>query len=176
MWKKSCSWWRVNYIILHCPETNCFYNVEVSKMLSVFNMKWLVPYTNQAFSSLKTMLFLSLFWREDWSQYGKLHFTQSSFQLRWPEIMNIDIKKEWVVTCLCQCLIFIPSFSMFGTVEWEISYFIWVFTTQTSGSLSDMCLLWSVLEWWPRDSSYKETNCLNEGGIQLFLLAALKEC
>ena len=36
-------------IILHCLETNCFCNVEASKMLCGFNTEWLVAYTNPGF-------------------------------------------------------------------------------------------------------------------------------
>lgn len=85
-------------------------------------------------------------------------------------------QKEWVVACLCKCLLFRPFFSILGTLEWEIDCLphLGLFTTPTSGSLSYACLLFYVPEWWQRNSSYKETNyfcCLNEGVIQLFLLA-----
>ena len=84
-------------------------------------------------------------------------------------------KRKWVVACLCKCLILRPFFSILGTLEWEVDCWrhLDLFTTPASGSLSYICLLWPVLERWQGNSSYKETKyryCLNEGGIQWFLL------
>lgn len=157
-------------LILHCLETNCFFNMEESKTLHGFNMEWLVAYTNQAFSSLKTIPFLSLLlWREKTEiDRGNLISLSQIFKPRWPELMIISIKSEWATACPCQCLPFRPFFSILGTLEWEIDCLphLGLFITPIHGSFSYMCLLWSVLGWWQRDSSYKETNyfyCLKKG-------------
>lgn len=90
---------------------------------------------------------------------GNLISLTQIFKSRWPELMNISIKSEWATACQCKCLIFRPFFSILGTLEWETDCLphLGLSTTPTHGSFSCMCLLWSVLGWWQRDSSYKET-------------------
>lgn len=136
-------------LILHCLETNCFCNIEESETLHGFNIQWLVAYTNQAFSSLKTIPFfiITSLQRRTQIDRGNLILLSQIFKSRWSEL-NISIKTEWAAACTCKCLIFRPFFSILGTLEWDIACLphLGPFTAATHGSFSYMCLLWSVLD------------------------------